>query len=422
MNTSVCTHKIGGSIKAIASKSVAHRLLICAAFANKPTKILCEETNLDIEATVACLSALGAKIEREPPYYNVVPVRLDSIIKGSVLPCNESGSTLRFLLPIVAALGANSAFAMQGRLPDRPLSPLREELLAHSVNISGKNPLRTDGTLDGADFFIDGSVSSQFVSGLLFALSLLDRECRLTVTGALESAPYVDITCDALALFGAPVRKDLNVYTVCAKGIFTSPSTVEVEGDWSNAAFFLALGALSGNVEVSGLNAESSQGDRAIIDILRAFGADITYRSLTGSYVAKASSLTGIDVNASQIPDLVPIIATVASVAKGTTRIYGASRLRLKESDRLESVYSMLNALGANISKTDDGLIINGSERLRGGTVSSFGDHRIAMSAAVAASVCEESVTVIGAEAVNKSYPSFWTDAQTLGLICKGDK
>ncbi|MBP3370784.1 MAG: 3-phosphoshikimate 1-carboxyvinyltransferase [Clostridia bacterium] len=407
-----------GKINAIASKSVAHRLLICAAFADMPTRIRCDQTNKDIEATAACLSALGARIERNTPYYDVTPVDKNAINKNAALPCNESGSTLRFLLPVAAALGADSLFVMNGRLPDRPLSPLREELEAHSVVFFEKNPLRINGTLTGNEFSIDGGVSSQFVSGLLFALSLLDHDCKLTVNGNIESAPYIDITCDALALFGAPVKKDGNTYIINAKGRLISPREIEVEGDWSNAAFPLALGILKGKVEVSGLNCSSSQGDMAIVDILKAFGGNVSYCEESGAYIACKSSLTGTDIDASQIPDLVPVLATVATVAQGTTRIYGAARLRLKESDRIQSTYAVLRALGADITETADGLMINGVEKLCGSDVDSYNDHRIAMSVAVASALTEDKIHLSGAEAVTKSYPDFWKDMRSLGLIC----
>lgn len=418
MNMSIFCASAQGKINAIPSKSVAHRLLICAAFADMPTRIRCDETNEDIEATVACLSALGANVVRNAPYYDVTPVSKNDVKQNASLQCNESGSTLRFLLPVAAALGASSSFLLDGRLPERPLSPLREELEAHSVSIVGKNPLRVEGILEGNEFSIDGGVSSQFVSGLLFALSLLEYDCKLTVKGKIESAPYIDITCDALALFGAPVKKEGSSYVISAKGRFISPRTIDVEGDWSNAAFPLALGILGKNIEVGGLNVSSSQGDKAIVDILRAFGGNISYCEETGSYVASASTLVGINVDASQIPDLVPILATVATVAKGRTRIYGAARLRLKESDRLKSVCTVLASLGASITETDDGLIINGVDRLHGGQIDSFNDHRIAMSVAVASALSDDTITLSGAEAVAKSYPRFWDDMRSLGLVC----
>ncbi len=405
-----------GSIKAIASKSAAHRLLICAAFANAPTRICCEETNKDIEATVACLCALGARICRNAPFYDVEPVSIRSIHKNSLLPCGESGSTLRFLLPVVAALGAEASFLMEGRLPDRPLSPLWEELEAHGIELTkSDNLLIVGGKLTGTEFSIVGNVSSQFVSGLLFALSLRSVPSSLTVTEPIESAPYIDITADALSLFGNAPHREKNTYFISGKPCFISPDEIIVEGDWSNSAFMLALGIMGkGNVYVKGLNHNSSQGDSEIIRLLRAFGGNIEEQA--DGYIATHSTLHGISIDASQIPDLVPILATVASVASGQTEIFGASRLRLKESDRLDSVCQMLSALGADIKQTDDGLIINGKPCLDGGVVSSANDHRIAMSAAVAACVCRAHIVIDGAEAVKKSYPMFWEHIGSLGM------
>lgn len=404
-----------GKVKAIASKSVAHRLLICAAFANEPSIIECEETNDDIIATAECLCALGASITREATCYKVTPISTHE--KEALLPCNESGSTLRFLLPICAALGGEFTFDMKGRLPSRPLSPLKELLEARGIEFSLPSPSRLTikGKLIGDDFEIAGNVSSQFITGLLFALTLSKRRSSVTVTTKLESAPYVNITLDALSLFGVDIIKKEGRYVIPDNAKLISPKKLSVEGDWSNAAFPLALGIIGKEpISVCGLIKSSSQGDKKIIDILQAFGGEINESN--GIFTAKPSSIHGTEIDASQIPDLVPIIATVASLAKGKTVIKNASRLRLKESDRLLSVSTVLCGLGANISQTDDGLIIEGVEALMGGDVYSFGDHRIAMSAAVAAAVCKESVSLRDAEATQKSYPSFWKDMCALGL------
>ena len=415
MRISVAPSRPEGKIKAIASKSVAHRLLICAAFADGDTKIRCDETNRDIEATAGCLTALGAKIVRDAPYYYVSPIK--SINKNATLNCHESGSTMRFILPVAAALGADASFLMAGRLPQRPLSPLREELEAHGMVFSetGSNPLTSKGSLSGDSFEIAGNVSSQFISGLLFALTLLGRDTTLTVTGKIESAPYIDITADALRLFSAEPEKRGNVYYVKAKKLI-SPREIDVEGDWSNAAFPLAAGAIGGaSVAVSGLDPRSSQGDRAVIDILRRFGARVTENE--DGYTVSGDKLCGIDIDATQIPDLVPILATIAAVADGTTKIYGAARLRIKESDRLSATTDMLCRLGADVKELPDGLLINGVSRLKGGSVSSFNDHRIAMSAAIASAVCDGEIIIDGAEAMNKSYPSFLEDIKNIKIF-----
>ena len=304
-------------------------------------------------------------------------------------------------------------------------SPLRNrkysliESRGISFSYPQENILKIEGQLKGNSFSIDGGVSSQFISGLLFAMSLIPQSSSLSVTGKIGSAPYIDITQDALALFGVNTEKNGNIYTVGENSHFVSPTHIDVEGDWSNAAFPLCLGILSkGSVSVTGLNCSSSQGDSKIIDIIRRFGGNVVALPSGDGYVATSSNICSCTIDAEDIPDLVPILSVLASVAEGKTTIYGASRLKLKESDRLQTVCDMLCALGADIRQTDDGLIINGRPSLKGGRVSSYNDHRIAMSAAVAACVCSAPVIIEDAEAVEKSYPDFWKDMSALGVDC----
>ncbi|MBQ8849919.1 MAG: 3-phosphoshikimate 1-carboxyvinyltransferase [Clostridia bacterium] len=415
MKVLITPSQTGGRISAIASKSAAHRALICAAFADKDTRILCHELNEDIEATVRCLSALGANIERDAPYYLVKPVK--NIVKGATLDCGESGSTMRFLVPVACLLGADASFLMSGRLPNRPLSPLREELERCGITFSeaGSNPLVCRGKVTENEFAIRGDVSSQFISGLLFALAVSGRAGKLRIIGKLESAPYVDITADMLRRFGVDVSTTEDGYEIKKNGGLVSPFDLAVEGDWSNAAFPLALGAIGKRpVSVSGLDENSRQGDKGILDVLRSMGARV--ESDGGCVTVYPSALGGARVDSSQIPDLVPIIATVASVAEGETVIYNAGRLRIKESDRLLAVSTVLRGIGANVTETEDGLRIVGVPALSGGEVSSFGDHRIVMSAAVASVRCRNTLTIDGAEAVAKSYPKFFEDMRKLGL------
>lgn len=416
MNVTIKPSIPSGKIKAIASKSAAHRLLICAAFADKSTELVCEEINEDISATVRCLCALGAKITRRDKSFIVLPIK--KVRENPVLDCGESGSTLRFLVPVTAALGCNASFIMSGRLPNRPLSPLREELEAHGIDFSeaGSNPLTLTGKISAGEYRIRGDVSSQFISGLLFALSITDGESRIVIEGKTESTPYINMTLDALCEFGAEPEITGEGFTVFGKDKLISPEKLTVEGDWSNAAFPLCAGAISrgGKVSVYSVDPDSTQGDREIIDLLVKFGADV--RRKGDCFTVRGGELCGMEIDASNIPDLVPIISVVAAAAKGRTRIYGASRLKIKESDRLATVTEMLGTLGADIEKTDDGLIINGGKKLCGGVVSSFGDHRIAMSAAAAALICDGEVTITSAEAAAKSYPSFWNDFSSLGI------
>ena len=422
---------LGGKIKAISSKSMAHRLLICAAFADRESYIVCEDTNNDICATADCLCALGADIERVGDTFRVSPIK--NVTDGASLDCKESGSTLRFLLPIASAIGANAQFVMSGRLPERPLSPLFEELEQNGMYLSpqGTNPLLTSGCLRHGDYSIKANVSSQFISGLMFALPLIhkfdgvptddDTLSTLALLGDVESAPYIDMTLDALSEYGVRFENgyanfdagETLKYVIPSNMNFASPGTLKVEGDWSNAAFWLAAGAIGKNkITVTSLNTRSHQGDMAILKLLERFGADVTE---SGDHITVSPrKLHGIRIDASQIPDLVPILAVVASVSEGETVIYGASRLRIKESDRLASVTDMLSALGADISQTNDGLIIHGKPRLEGGNVHACNDHRIAMAAAVASTVCNGDVSITDAQAVSKSYPKFWEDFERL--------
>lgn len=393
MELSLAPAKISGSIPAIASKSAAHRLYICAALAKEPTQIDCQSTSKDIQATQACLAALQSGNGR--------------------LPCGESGSTLRFLLPVAAALGQEVTFQMEGRLPQRPLAPLDAQLTAHGEQLSrpAADLLRVSGQLTPGDYVLPGNVSSQYISGLLFALPLLDGVSTLTVTGKVESAPYIDMTLDALAQFGVKIHGEEGRYVIRPQ-TYTSPGTARVEGDWSNAAFWLCAGALSGPVTVSGLDRNSLQGDKTIVELLQAFGAKVVMDN--DCVTVSPGPLQAIDIDAAPVPDLVPVLSVVAAAARGTTRIYNAQRLRLKESDRILTVCSMLTALGAEAEETADGLVIHGGHALSGGVVDSCNDHRIAMAAAVASTLCSGPVTVLGAEAVEKSYPNFWSDLTQL--------
>ncbi len=423
--------RLAGVVRAPSSKSEAHRHLIVAALAylygagDQPRRVRCTDLNEDIEATVRCLCALGAEIERQGEDFWVTPI--SRMPASAELDCGESGSTLRFLLPVVCALGAvrsapadfSVSLLGHGRLPERPLSPLYEELVAHGARLSpmGSNPLVVQGKLQSGNFAIDGGVSSQFISGLLFALPLLAEDSRLSVSGKIESAPYIGMTLDALASMDA-VHGDLPVFSIRGTETDTdhrthrSPkeSVQTVGGDWSSAAFFLTAGVLCPEghaIAIDGLDPHTRQGDAAIVTLLRRMGGRIE-TDAQGHVVAYASRLHGCEINAEQMPDLVPILAVAASVAEGETRITGASRLRLKESDRLATVTAMLTALGGDVTETADGLLIRGVPSLHGGVVDAAGDHRIAMSAAIAATRCRGDVTIRGAEAVAKSYPAFW--------------
>lgn len=412
MNVTIRPGSRFGRVAIPASKSQAHRLLILAALGAERTQIACDGVSADIAATANCLRALGAEIALDGGTITVTPIR--ALPRGECrLPCGESGSTLRFLLPVAAALGVTAVFSMEGRLPQRPLAPLDAQLVAHGVKIAQTgNTLRCEGRLQSGDFSLPGNVSSQFISGLLLALPLLPGGSTLTVTGAVESAPYIAMTEDALALAQVRFAKKNNNYSIPGDQRAGLPQTLRVEGDWSSGAFFLCMGALSARgVTVEGLSPASSQGDRAILTLLRAFGAEVTEER--GAFTVRRGDLRGITVDAAPIPDLIPVVSVLTAAAAGETRIENAARLRLKESDRLATTTALLRALGADVTELPDGLTIRGGG-LRGGAADACGDHRIAMSAAVAACACNADVTLHGAECVKKSYPAFWEDFSRL--------
>lgn len=415
MEVKITPRRLGGTIEIIASKSRAHRLLICAALSSAPSILLCNESSEDIDATARCLSALGGKVNRTPSGFAVSPVTSSS--EEVWADCGESGSTLRFLLPIIGALGKTVRLKLSGRLPQRPLSPLWEELIKHGMSLSfeKEDVLLCSGKLSGGTYTLPADISSQFISGLLFALPLLEADSTLKLTGKIESAQYIAMTEDAVRTYGIRFTYENNTYSIPGrqKYIYGASETPYVEGDWSNAAFWLTAGALGEGVTCTGLQMESLQGDKAITHLLASFGAIAAYGETTVSF--RHGPMHGIEIDASQIPDLVPILAVAATAAEGTTRIFGAQRLKIKESDRLKTVSDMLSTLGAMITETEDGLIIQGGNPLGGGTISSAGDHRIAMSAAIASMLCSAPVIVEGAQAVNKSYPKFWDHFACLG-------
>lgn len=390
MDITIHPSPLGGTVTAIPSKSQAHRLLICAAFADAPTTLLCPETNRDIEATADCLRSLGAEILRTEQGYLINPI--SNIPESATLPCGESGSTLRFLLPIVGALGVDGMFCMEGRLPQRPLSPLWEEMERMGFQLSRptENTLRCQGKLRSGNYRIRGDVSSQFITGLLLALSRVSGSSTVEVLGTLESKPYVDMTLQAMKIF----EVDCKNFQICGSQTFHSPGTVIVEGDWSNAAFFLAAGALGSQIQMLGLDLKSAQGDKAVFHLL----SDLEQQTT---------------ISAKDIPDLIPILSVIAAAKRGAV-FTDIARLRLKESDRIASTIAMLKALGGKAEATDNTLTVYPSD-FTGGMVDPMNDHRIAMSAAIAAIVCKKDVTIRNAECVSKSYPKFFEEYRRLG-------
>ncbi len=415
MNIRVTPQKLTGTVPAISSKSDAHRILIAAALSDVPTEIFCNVLSEDIRATAHCLQALGAEIEYGAGKIIVQPIAQTA--KNVVtLDCGESGSTLRFLLPVVSALGKNGVFTGRGRLPVRPVTDLRQAMEAHGVEFSpaGEFPIHTNGVLTAGKFTLKGNVSSQYVTGLLFALPLLGGDSEIELLPPVESAAYIEMTLSTLRTFGIRVTQQGHSYFIKGKQQYCSPKTVTVDGDWSNAAFFLTAGALGGPITVTGLRQDSVQGDKAVLEVLRAMGAEV---SVSGDAVTvSAMSLHGTQIDAKNIPDLIPILSVAAAYAKsGVTTVIHAERLRIKESDRLAAIHASLGQIGADCTETQDGLTIKSGKELIGGEVQGYNDHRMVMSMAVAATAARSAVVIRGAEAVKKSYPHFFEDFRKLG-------
>ncbi len=421
----ICYPKsLSGTLPAISSKSYAHRILICAALADKPTEVFFSgELSEDIKATIRCLTALGTDFEIKEQSVLVSPLDQNSLPEKVVLDCGESGATLRFILPLAGALGSPSDLTGAGRLPQRPLSDLLKALRQGGLVVKGDSlPLSIGGRLKQTSFSLPGNVSSQYISGLLFALALTGGSIDLE--SPLESSLYVHMTIEVLALFNIKACETAKGFFLPGRQEFKSPGKILVEGDWSNAAFFLTGGALGGPVALTGLRESSLQGDKEIINLLKTFEAttgvqDKAFYSQRLQRPADYKSLGQMRlIDAREIPDLVPILAVIAAVSPGTTRIEGAIRLRIKESDRLKTVANMIQSLGGDIEEGPDFLLIHGKPGLKGGTITCFQDHRIVMAGAIASCVCESPVILRGAEAVSKSYPEFFEDFRKLGGKC----
>lgn len=418
--------RLSGKVRAIPSKSDAHRKLICAALSDNGCILpLSEPFCDDIAATVRCLRALGSEITQTDGGLRVSPLEKQ---KHAVLDCGESGSTLRFLLPVAMAVCEDIAVTGTGRLPERPIGALAEAMSAHGVQFSRSSlPLTAAGRLTGGAYEIAGNISSQFLSGLLIALPLCEADSEIRLTTPLQSSAYVDMTLDTLRLFGADIRvsadkSGLLRYQIM-HGALHAPDAVSIDGDWSNAAFWLTAGAIQKDadsaVTVSGLDGHSTQGDRDIVPILQSAGALIAKNS--DEFTAVSGMCRHVDTEMQEIPDLLPILAVRAAYAKpadACSNFVKAERLRLKESDRLTATAKLLRDLGGKVDEHPDGLSVYGGQ-LHGGTVDGMNDHRLVMAAAIAAICADSPVTILGAEAVRKSYPHFFDDYQALGGKCR---
>ena len=401
MDITITPRRLSGKVTVPASKSVAHRLVIAAALSKGRSVIHNIYPSKDILATLDAMKALGAGISLDGD--TAVIDGITDPPEKAVIDCCESGSTLRFIIPIACALGVEATFVGSGRLPQRPITPYVEELPKHGIKLdySGTMPFTVSGKLTGGDFHIAGDISSQFITGLLLAFPLIDGESRIILTSPLESRPYVDITRGCLEQFGCETKVLENGFAV--SGTDLSPCECAVEGDYSQAAFFYAANALGSDIDIGGVNVNSFQGDKKIVEICE----EMLYN--------RNSGLSPFDLDVSDIPDLVPILSVLACFADGTSYIRNAARLRIKECDRLSAMAVSLNALGGRVTELPDGLVIEGVGQLSGGTVPDFNDHRIPMAMAIAATGSTAPVTILGAQCVSKSYPDFFEVYESLG-------
>lgn len=405
---------LSGVFAAPPSKSAAHRAFVCAALAEGKSTVRNVALSVDIAATMDALRTLGAVIEPlGDAAFSVTGIVQPP--KQASIDCAESGSTLRFLIPVAAALGVAATFTGRGALPARPISPLYEQMLEHgcAFEYAGTMPFSVSGRLTGGRFTLAGNISSQFISGLLFALPLLEQDSEIRLTSPLESRPYVDMTLAMLRRFGIEIQESGQGFFI--KGLQRCrPADVTVEGDYSSAAFFLCAGAMAGGgITCTGLDRHSLQGDRAVLDLLSQMGANVAWSE--NAVTVTRGDLRGIEIDARQIPDLIPVMCAAASVCAGETHVTHAARLRIKESDRIDATASALGSLGADIATLPEGMIVTGKERLIGGSADGFNDHRIVMSAAIASCVCEGEVEITGAHAHTKSYPDFFEVFTALG-------
>lgn len=398
--------RLCGSVTAPPSKSCSHRALICAALSDKPVVIEGLSVCDDVMLTLRCLEALGAHYENGI----MTPIGKSALPSMPTLYCGESGSTLRFLLPVVAALGCGAEFHLGKRLSERPIDELCDVLSGHGALIEkGAALLRVSGKAVGGEYSISGNVSSQFISGLLLALPLVGGG-KVNITSDIKSSEYIDITADYLKRSNIYVNRIENRITVSGEYSFESPH--KIEGDWSAAAYWLCAAAAKENdITVCGLSGASNQGDRRILSVLRKMGAEVCDSE---HITVRSGKLCGIEFDASASPDLVPPIAVLCAAAHGESRIINAGALRAKESDRLEALNVMLTSMGIDTVLSCDELIINGGT-LHGASLSSFADHRIAMAAMLAASLADSPSTLDDAECISKSYPDFTHDFKSLG-------
>ncbi len=420
MRLTVRPSRPAGSLRLPPSKSMAHRLLLCAALAGGQSVIQNLDFSEDIRATCRALEVLGASISAQGGKALVQGLAQNPKSWSAALPadCGESGSTLRFLIPLFALSGKEATLTGARRLFQRPLSLYADIFAEQGLLFQPEEErLCLKGPLRGGNFTLAGNLSSQFLSGLLFALPLLSEYSYIDIIKPFESRDYVELTRYAQSLYGVNSRWEDENRLVIPGGQQYRPANAAVEGDWSQAGVPAVLGAVCGPLTMQGLNLESRQGDKAILDILSRCGASIECHSGQIMVSPPRLGLTSPgEIDLSACPDLGPVLCALALFCQGTTRIVNAGRLRIKESDRIATVESELKKLGGQISSGPDSITIQGGVALHGGAVLAHNDHRVVMALTVAAVCAGVSITIEGAEAVAKSWPSFFADLRNIGI------
>ncbi|WP_238948952.1 3-phosphoshikimate 1-carboxyvinyltransferase [Clostridium sp. YIM B02569] len=425
-NLKIYPGKLSGEVKIPPSKSMAHRAVICAALGDGVSKVTNIDYSDDIIATIEAMSALGAKITKKEDYLEVYGINsqenieANSVKRDRTIDCNESGSTLRFLVPIAALFEGVNRFVGRGNLGKRPLDTYYKIFDKQGIKYSYKEgilDLKTEGKLKAGEFKMEGNISSQFITGLLFTLPLLDGDSKIIITTEMESKGYIDLTLRAIKDFGVEItNNNYEEFIIKGNQIYKSID-YRVEGDYSQAAFFFCADALSNDVVLNDLKLDSLQGDKEVIDILERMGLKLNGKN-NGLIGNINDGLKATVIDGSQCPDIIPVVSLVAALSEGTTEIINAGRLRIKECDRLAAVTSELNKLGAKIIEKEEGLIIEGVKELKGNVeVWSHKDHRIAMTMAIASTMCKEPIILKDYECVSKSYPQFWDDFKNLGGV-----
>lgn len=412
--------KLEGDIVIPPSKSLSHRAVIAAGLCKGQSTVDNIIFSQDITATCSAMEALGVSIKREANNDGTEKLTITGseklTVKKEVIDCSESGSTIRFFIPLALTEENSVTFTGRGKLVSRPLEVyyniFDEQKIEYSTS-NGELPLKVKGKLKAGSFKMPGDISSQFITGLLFTFPLLDGDSEIVITNTLESKGYVDLTLDILKKYGIKVENH-NYQSFCIKGNQTyKEMDYRVEGDFSQAAFWLVAGVIGGNLNCLDLNPHSLQGDKAIIDIINKMKGNL--RGTDGKIISASAATKAAVIDGSQCPDIIPVLAVLAAVSEGTTEIINAGRLRIKECDRLKAMATELTKIGADVEEREDGLIIKGKSLLKGGEVDSWNDHRIAMALAVASIRCTEPVTIRNSGAVKKSYPAFWEDFKKLG-------